>query len=150
MALPALIAAPLGELIITAGKQLIDTLFPDKIAQAKERAEAEYKLLQLTQNERITDKANETALLLKQADTNLEEAKSESLLKAGWRPMAGWTCVSGLIYTVIYPLLVWLSSIMQMPTPPQLDTDQLYALLVSMLGLGAYRSYEKNKKVKPE
>lgn len=150
MALPALIAAPLGELIITAGKQLIDAVFPDTIAQAKERAEAEFKLLQLTQNERLADKANETAIALKQMDTNIEEAKSDSLFKSGWRPGAGWICVTGLAYTVIYPLLVWLANILAVPVPPQLDTEQLYVLLTGMLGLGAYRSYEKFKKTKQE
>ena len=150
MPIPALLAAPLAEFVVTAGKQLIDSLFPDKIAQAKERAEAEFKLLQLTQTERLTDKANETALALKQIDTNIEEAKSDSLFKSGWRPATGWTCVGGLVYTVIYPLVVWVSNIYSIPTPPTLETDQLYVLLTGLLGLGAYRSYEKTKSKAPK
>ena len=38
------------EPILDIGKSLIDRLFPDKIAQATQRAEAEQKLAQLTQS----------------------------------------------------------------------------------------------------
>ena len=138
------IVGPLVELIKTG----IDRIWPDKGKQAKERAEAERVLKQLA-----IDAEEKIAAGLAQSDAgqveiNKIEAASDSLFKSGWRPGAGWICVTGLGYTFLaQPLLVWMSSINGWPAPPPLDTADLFTLLMGLLGLGAYRTYEKRARV---
>jgi len=88
--------------------------------------------------------AQESTIAAAQSEVNKVEAASDSLFKSGWRPMAGWACVGGLVYQVIVrPLLAWLSAIYSWMPPPSLEMDTLLTLLFGMLGLGAYRSYER-------
>lgn len=88
----------------------------------------------------------ESAIAAAQSATNQIEAGSESLLKSGWRPMVGWVCVASLAYQmVIRPLLAWLSTLYAWMPPPSLEMDTLLTLLFAILGLGAYRTYEKTR-----
>ena len=81
-----------------------------------------------------------------QSKTNQIEASSQSLLKSGWRPMVGWVCVSALAYQMLVrPLLAWLSGVYAWMPPPSLEMDTLLTLLFAILGLGAYRTYEKTR-----
>jgi len=104
------------------------------------------------------DKAAEIALKLEelegkardaQTTVNLAEASNPNLFVAGWRPAAGWVCVLGLLYSVfLRPILSWLATIWQLSSvPPVIDSVILMELLFGMLGLGAYRTYEKTNKV---
>lgn len=81
-----------------------------------------------------------------QSATNQIEAGSESLFKSGWRPAIGWICGFALAYQMIVrPLLGWaLQNVLSMP-PPSLELDTLLTLLFAILGLGAYRSYDKKR-----
>jgi hypothetical protein len=117
------------------------------------KAEAEQARLEI--EKAIGDRAHEIELALiaqesqiaaAQSATNQIEAGSDSLLKSGWRPMVGWVCVSALAYQmVLRPMLAWASINWQWMEPPQLDLETLLTLLFAILGLGAYRSYEKTK-----
>lgn len=131
--------------LLEAGKTLIDRLFPDKEKQAAERAQAELELLRLTQSERMQDKANEVQLALAQVSVNAEEAKSDSVFVAGWRPFIGWTCGSAFAYAfLVGPLITQISSAYgySFPLPP-IDMDNMMYVLGGMLGLGGLRTYEK-------
>ena len=102
----------------------------------EKKAELQAKLLEL-----------EAAGMNAQNAVNLEEAKSGSLFKSGWRPAIGWICVSGLgMHFVINPLIVWGGQIFSRSlTPPSFDAATLMGLIIPLLGLGAYRTYEKTK-----
>jgi len=90
--------------------------------------------------------AQASSIASEQSKTNQIEAASDSLLKSGWRPMVGWVCVSALAYQMVFrPLLAWLSGMYSWMPPPTLETDTLLTLLFAILGLGAYRTYEKTK-----
>lgn len=81
-----------------------------------------------------------------QTAINIEEAKSDSLFKGGWRPAVGWVCVAGLGYTfIVRPMLPWLVGLFgaQVPAMPAIRTDELMILLTSMLGLGGFRTFER-------
>jgi hypothetical protein len=102
------------------------------------------------------DKAAEIALKLEELEgkaresqtiVNLAEANNPNLFVAGWRPAAGWVCVVGLFYSVfLRPILSWVSSIWHWSAvPPVIDETILMELLFGMLGLGAYRTYERVK-----
>jgi hypothetical protein len=82
-----------------------------------------------------------------QSKTNQIEAGSESLLKSAWRPMVGWVCVSALAYQMVFrPLVAWASTNYAWMPPPSLEMDTLLTLLFAILGLGAYRTYEKTSR----
>lgn len=127
--------------IIPAIAQLLDKLIPDPQAAA----DAKLKAIELAQRGELAQLDAEMRLALGQLEVNKVEAGTD-LFRGGWRPMVGWTCAGGLLYQVVArPLLGWVSLINQWPTPPSLELDTLMTLLFGMLGLGAYRTYEKVK-----
>jgi hypothetical protein len=91
--------------------------------------------------------AQASSIAAEQSKTNQIEASSDSLFKSGWRPAIGWICAGALAYQMVFrPLLAWLSSIYLWMPPPSLEMDTLLTLLFAILGLGAYRTYEKTSK----
>ena len=103
--------------------------------------------LQLAVEQLVHDRLN------MQAKTNQEEAKHPSVFVSGWRPFLGWVCGVGIGFQfVARPILQWVNDIVsvitgnpQMPALPSLDVEQLISLVVAMLGIAGYRSYEKTK-----
>jgi hypothetical protein len=78
---------------------------------------------------------------------NTEEAKSTNLFVSGWRPSIGWVCSFALAYQyIVRPLLTWglMATGHAIPPMPGLD-DNLWQLLLGMLGLGGLRTVEKLK-----
>lgn len=130
--------------VLDLGVRLIDKFFPNP----EEKAKAQLELLKMQQDGQLAELAATTQLATGQIEINKEEAKSDSIFKSGWRPFTGWTCGLGffakfiggpLIYTVAQ---FWGKEI----TLPPIDLTEMLPLLVGMLGLGAYRSYEKVQK----
>lgn len=104
-------------------------------------AELEAKMLEL-----------EAAMMAAQNNINAIQAASPSKFIAGARPAAIWVCVFGLAWQCIFfPLMTWIALLFS-PTfkPPVLDTATLVGLLFPLLGLGAYRTWEKMKGVQGE
>jgi len=88
----------------------------------------------------------EAQIAAAQSATNNIEAGSESIFRSGWRPAIGWICGSALAYQMIVrPLLGWASQALSWMPPPSLEMDTLLTLLFAILGLGAYRSYDKRR-----
>lgn len=141
------VGAKLGELVIDAGRQLIDALIPNdpnSPENQQKRKEAELTLFQLQQTERMQGREQEVALALAQIRLNEVEASSDSLFKSGWRPALGWACVGGFTYqAIIRNILAWLSENVGWTVPPSLEMDTLMTLLFALLGLGGYRTAEK-------
>jgi len=85
---------------------------------------------------------------LAQVAVNRTEASHRSTWVAGWRPAIGWTCAAGLGYHfILHPLLAWAVSIgdASISLPPDIDVGPLLTLVMSMLGLGGLRTFEKAK-----
>ena len=124
--------------------KVFDQIFPDK-AKADE---AKLKLLELAQNGELAVLKADTDIALAQAEVNKIEAASDSLFKSGWRPFVGWTCGGGLFYQLLArPIFGWVAqNLWNWPLPPSLEMDTLMTLLFGLLGLGAYRTYEKTRK----
>lgn len=77
----------------------------------------------------------------------LEDAKSEKWWKAGWRPAIGWLCVVGLgLHFVVFPVMesAWVVLGWEF-NRPEIDAPSLMTLVLSLLGLGGLRTYEKFK-----
>lgn len=102
----------------------------------EKRAEIEQKLMEL-----------ENAAMNAQTAINLEEAKSENLFVSGWRPFIGWVCGSALAYaSIIKPIMDWIAMVVGYKGGfPVLDTTITMQCLVGLLGLGAYRSFDKKQ-----
>lgn len=127
---------------ITAGIELADRIisrvWPDKTAQ--DEAKLEMLKLQI---------ASEFQLQAAQIQVNQAEAASQSMFVAGWRPGIGWVCTIALAYQyILRPLLSWLCAVIGHPIPPMPGLDEnLWELMLGMLGIGGLRTFEKIKKV---
>ena len=89
--------------------------------------------------------ASALAIVQGQLDANKIEAASPSVWTSGWRPGVGWICVAALaMQYVARPLISWIAAVSGHPLPvlPGID-DNLWQLLVGLLGLGGLRTFEK-------
>ena len=83
-----------------------------------------------------------------QTAVNQAEAANGNMFVSGWRPFIGWVCGIGLTYQLLlWPFLVWISKINNLPVPPELDQSILMTLVTGMLGLAGMRSWEKKNNV---
>ena len=102
----------------------------------EEREAAKLKLATLMQQPHIL-----------QAVANIEGAKHRSVFVAGWRPAIGWVAALGLGYQfLVLPFAGLINAYLKLPADlPQLQGDQLMTLVLSLLGLGGMRTFEKFK-----
>lgn len=116
------------------GKTLIERLIPDKAAQDQ----AKNALAQMQVQGELAQIAGQLAI-------NQTEAANQSTFVAGWRPAIGWVCASALgCDFVVRPLFNWGVALWgRAAVWPALDMSSLMPLMLGMLGLGAYRTYEK-------
>ena len=129
--------------VLECGGKVIDKLFPDK--DAADRAKLE--LFKLQQAGELQQLAQEFELAKSQIAVNQQEAQSASVFVSGWRPAIGWVCALALAYQyLIRPVAVWALRArgVYVPDMPGLD-DNLWQLLMGMLGLGGLRTFEKVK-----
>ena len=116
---------------------LIDRI-PDPNERARAREAAETQMLNAM-----------SAIVQGQLEINRKEAEHSSIFVAGWRPAIGWVCGTALAWNfVIQPLLLWGAWLMPeyqsaIATAPKLDSGELMTVLLGMLGLGGFRTYEK-------
>jgi hypothetical protein len=135
MAFPFALAIPA---IIEAAKTVIDRVVPDKAAAEKAK-----QALDATESKAVFENA------LAQIAVNAEEAKSASVFVAGWRPAVGWIGAFGLGYAAVLEPVIRFTAVVGFGYAgkfPVLDTSITMQVLFGILGLGAYRTYEKVKK----
>ena len=84
-----------------------------------------------------------------QIEVNLAQAKHSSIFVAGARPAIMWVACLGLYWSYfLAPILNWAVVISGSEVPiPEISTEGLLSLTMSLLGLGAMRSFEKSKGV---
>ena len=120
---------------LTAGVDLATTVI-NKIWPDKSAAEA-------------AQLAAAVALVQSQMDINRAEAASPNAFTSGWRPAIGWVCGLALLFQyILRPVLMWFGVIAghQWPPLPGID-DNLWQLMLGLLGLGGLRTFEKTKGV---
>lgn len=92
----------------------------------------------------------ETERMDGQVEINKIEAASSSLFVSGGRPFVVWVCAVALAYAaVIEPMARFVAKVGfgYDGDFPDINTDLTMQVLVGVLGLGAYRSFEKVKGV---
>jgi hypothetical protein len=82
-----------------------------------------------------------------QADINKIEAANPNIFVSGWRPALGWVCVLGIGYQMVFRPLLGCVLAHWAPVLPELDISSLISLVVSMLGVAGFRTYEKKNSV---
>lgn len=124
--------------LLEIGGRVIDKIWPDP-AQA---AAAKFELFKLQQS-------GDLAQMAGQMQINQEEAKSSNLLVSGWRPFIGWVCGVACAWNwlglSIAKLIAELAGHPINLAPA--DVSEMMPVLMGMLGLGAYRTFEKVKGV---
>lgn len=85
----------------------------------------------------------EAELAKAQAEISKAEAGSSRFFVAGARPAILWICAAALFVNYILAPLLGAAGL----NVPAIDIAMLYPLMLGMLGLGAYRTYEKSKGV---
>lgn len=124
---------------------IIDKIIPDKGASD----EAKLKLATLVQSGELAALEASTRLLSGQLEVNKAEASSGNAFASSWRPLIGYVCGASLAYNFIfYPMLMWIAAayVPEMKVPPLLENN-LMELVVGMLGLAGFRTFEKTKGV---
>lgn len=125
---------------------IINKVIPDKAAAAAAAAQLQQVALQGQLN---SDLAQLAAVTTAQSDVDKVEAASPTVFVSGWRPFIGWVCGSALAFQyIVRPFVFFGFSVAHQPAPalPGLD-DNLWQLMLGMLGMGTLRSYEKVKGV---
>ena len=120
---------------LTAGVDLATTVI-NKIWPDKSAAEA-------------AQLAAAVALVQGQMDVNKAESASPNAFTSGWRPAIGWVCGLALLFQyILRPMLMWFGVIAghQWPPLPGID-ENLWQLMLGLLGLGGLRTFEKTKGV---
>lgn len=125
-------------LVATLAPSLIDLVrrfVPDKDKQA----EAEREILQhiAAANDRM-------------GEAMVTDAKSANWMQAMWRPMIGWVCVFGLtLEFLVFPIVSMVRGAFFNlgPVPTTIDAAGLMTLLLTIMGVGGLRTYEKYKGV---
>lgn len=94
----------------------------------------------------ILEKLNNEPMIL-QNELNKIEAAHRSIFIAGWRPFIGWVCGICLCYIwLIRPMLQDLVSVFGKTIDfINIDTENMMQLIIALLGLGCFRTFEKVK-----
>jgi len=135
--------------IFELGKTAIEKIWPDP----SKRAEELFKLEQLKQQGDLAKLQAEVSLMLGQIEINKAEAQHPSVFVAGARPAVMWIGAFGLAYAaVIEPIARFAARVVfdYAGEFPALDTTITMQVLFGILGLGAYRTYEKTKEVQTD
>jgi hypothetical protein len=126
---------------ITAGIDLVGSLankfFPD--ADEKMKTQATQALVEMQSQYQIQ---------LEQIKVNAVEAANPSWKVAGWRPAVGWICAFALGYSaIIEPFARFIAVVFFQYAGafPVIDSTITMQVLFGLLGLGAYRSFDKLK-----
>lgn len=113
----------------------VGSILDDLFTSDEERLDKQEALLRLAQRPGLV-----------QAEINKVEAQHRSVFVAGWRPFIGWVCGAALAYSfILRDLVAWTIAAggHAVAPPPELAMEHLITILMALLGLGGYRTFEK-------
>lgn len=136
---------------------LIDTILDRILPDPKASADAKLKLMELADSADARELDSATKLALAQIGVNAEEAKSQNIFVAGWRPFIGWVCGVSifcyyvpyvLVATVMWAIRVWQDGFLY--PRPDLGITDLIGLVGVLLGMATLRTKERLEGVVPK
>jgi hypothetical protein len=123
--------------------RIVDKFVPDPAAKAANALEIQ-RMQQAGEFKEI-----DTALQMAQVqtDVNKVEAANSNIFVAGWRPHIGWVCGFAFgAHFIYFPFITWVAALNGHPIDfPKIDTQELFTLMLGMLGLSGMRSYDKKQ-----
>ena len=124
--------------VLDIGSKILDRVIPD--TNARQLAKDELA-------KAINDQ--DFQLSMAQIQVNMEEAKSDSLFKSGWRASVGWTCSFAFaLHFVLLPIInICVVAFGYPAIVIPFDMATLLTVLGGLLGLGGLRTVEKIKGV---
>ena len=128
---------------ITSVSTLINTVISRIWPDATEQEKAKLALMQ-------AEMEREFGLMIAQVDVNNAEAQHPSVFVSGARPFILWICGGALAYAaIIEPIARFICVVIAGYTGefPAIDTEITLQVLLGLLGLGGYRTFEKVKGV---
>lgn len=139
-----LLAALLGPVFDTINK-VIDRAWPDPTEAAKIKAQ----LIVAQQQMDMKELDANVQLALKQMDVNQAEASSGNWYASSWRPSIGYICALAMAFQFIgHPIVEWIIAYRHLTvTVPSFDFGPLMTVVMTMLGMGTLRTFEKVKGV---
>ena len=122
----------LAESVVGVAGKVLDKFVEDKDLKTKLEAELKSQIVSLD---------------LAQAQANTEQAKHPSVFIAGASPAIMWICAFGLGWQFVFqPIAIWIVAVSGSAIVlPDIQTEGLLTLTLSLLGLGGMRSFEKSK-----
>lgn len=131
--------------VTTVIGKVIDRAWPDPTEAAK----AKLAMLQMAQTGELAQLTADTDLMKGQLAVNQAEAASANIFVAGWRPFIGWVCGSAFaLHFVVMPTANYVTVLLgKHEVVLAFDMSTLMTLMLSLLGLGAQRTFEKVKGV---
>lgn len=121
---------------------IVDKMVPDKDAAEKMKHDIQTQLIDL-----------QGKLQTGQIEINKIEAAHKSIFVAGWRPAIGWCCAIALGWHFMgYDIANWIIAVSgsEITAPELAGTENLLEIVLAMLGLAGFRTYEKFKGVSRE
>ena len=130
--------------IADLGGKVIDKIWPSPEDKAK-RDEAKAKLIAAEQAGELQEMEYIWRNADKQADINLQEAKSDSFWVAGGRPAIIWVFAAAMSWNYLFlPVTVTVAKFWFPDyVGSQADFTAMLPVLLGILGLGGLRTYEK-------
>jgi hypothetical protein len=124
---------------------IISQVLPD--TKAKDKALAELDLRRLEIEAKLQDAITQENL--GQIEINKIEAGHSNIFVSGWRPFIGWACGIAIVWAfLLQPFFTWFAMMIGHDiTVDSSNTDQLFQLVLAMLGMGGLRTFEKIKGV---
>ena len=126
-----------GDTIKTVGNVIDDLHFS---GEEKEKLKLQMK--------EIDAKLREKQMSINLADAQSTAGGLSGFMQRAWRPLIGMSCALALLFEyVIKPYLLFFLATFHIETLPlpELDMGMLMPLVMSLLGMGALRTYEKQK-----
>lgn len=132
--------------LLDLGKTAIDKIWPDPAKRAEELR----KLEEIRQSGDLAKMKFEVDVILAQIEVNKAQAEHPSIFVAGARPAVMWIGAFALAYaSIIEPIWRFIARVCfgYAGEFPVIDTTITMQVLFGVLGLGAYRSFEKARGV---
>lgn len=121
---------------------IINKFIPDPNAKLQAQQQVEQHLYEL----QIAALKADSDIAQGQLDVNKTEASNPSTFVSGWRPFIGWVC--GVAFAgqfVVAPMAVFIYVLTGHTAPalPTMDWETMMPVLLGMLGLGGFRTFER-------